>query len=245
MNIAFLGYLLLIVCKLSSSFPKYYLVEVEDKLSDRRKSEHSQDYSEPKSYIDNCKFIDDICHWQGDSLVKKTFRVGTENLWPNATVPYTLSSNFTAEQKDIIVKQAMKTFEDNTCLKFVEATNEKTWLSFVSSKTPGPCWASSGKQEGERQLGMADWCFVKAHILHELMHALGFMHENERSDRDEYVTFHNGLTASYFNDSNVDLLGTPYDYCSIVHPTFNKTDYDQVRNKIISDLSSKSIVNLY
>ena len=46
-------------------------------------------------------------------------------------------------------------------------------------------------------------------------------HENERQDRDEWVTFHGGETATV--QSEIDFLGTPYDYCSIMHPSENKS----------------------
>ena len=41
---------------------------------------------------------------------------------------------------------------------------------------------------GEQQLSIGQDCEYDGVIIHELMHALGFYHEQSRSDRDDFVT---------------------------------------------------------
>ncbi len=66
-------------------------------------------------------------------------------------------------------------------------------------------------------------CIHKGIAAHELIHALGFWHEQARPNRDDFVTvnFNNvipGMEHNFnkvFSDSTT--LGTPYDYYSLMH----------------------------
>eukprot|EP00063_Salmo_salar_P082205 XP_014057040.1 PREDICTED: meprin A subunit beta-like [Salmo salar] len=67
-------------------------------------------------------------------------------------------------------------------------------------------------------------CGIIAIVEHELLHALGFWHEQSRYDRDEYVTIVNeNILEGYQNNFNkysendTTTLGTPYDYYSVMH----------------------------
>ena len=49
------------------------------------------------------------------------------------------------------------------------------------------CWSQVGKRGGKQQLSLGSGCENKGRAIHELMHALGFLHEQSRQDRDEHV----------------------------------------------------------
>lgn len=51
------------------------------------------------------------------------------------------------------------------------------------------CWSYLGVRGGRQALSMqTPDCMSSGVAAHELMHALGFVHEQSRADRDNYVT---------------------------------------------------------
>lgn len=49
------------------------------------------------------------------------------------------------------------------------------------------CWSFVGDLKTGQNVSIGERCDTKAIIEHELLHALGFYHEQSRSDRDDYV----------------------------------------------------------
>ncbi|XP_063297693.1 astacin-like metalloendopeptidase [Pelobates fuscus] len=144
-------------------------------------------------------------------------------LWPaskNGTVfvPYTISSEYSAVQK-LLITNSIKQIELMTCVKFIERSSENDFLSIESGEG---CWSYVGKQYGKQVLSLAkSACLGSGIIQHELMHSLGFYHEQSRSDRDSYVD----INWQYINEEdwynfkieNNDTLDIPYDYKSVMH----------------------------
>ncbi|KAJ9590820.1 hypothetical protein L9F63_016151, partial [Diploptera punctata] len=67
-------------------------------------------------------------------------------------------------------------------------------------------------------------CCYNGAISHELLHCLGFLHQQNAHNREHYVTIHweNILEYAYMNfkkgsPSLVTSFGVPYDYNSIMH----------------------------
>jgi hypothetical protein len=70
-------------------------------------------------------------------------------------------------------------------------------------------------------------------IQHEMYHALGFYHEQSRSERDDYVIIHwqniEPLSANNFlkhNPSVITPFGEPYDYGSAMHYSRNAFSFN-------------------
>lgn len=64
-------------------------------------------------------------------------------------------------------------------------------------------------------------------VIHETLHALGFIHEHQRSDRDEFITinddcFPDSVAGNFIKDVDASKL-TKYDYNSVLH--YHKTAF--------------------
>lgn len=171
-------------------------------------------------------------YWQGDIRFlndeDKNGRgvvIGDNLKWPNNIMPYTISDTFTASERAIIL-DAMRQMEENTegCVTFVERTNQFNYVRIFPNG--GGCWSLLGRVGiGGQPLSLDTGCVVKGIVMHELLHAFGFYHEQARGDRDDYVIIHwdnipEGLWPQFEAEEEgvtINHLGTPYDYDSVMH----------------------------
>ncbi|XP_055548075.1 hatching enzyme 1.2-like [Wyeomyia smithii] len=144
--------------------------------------------------------------------------------WPNATLIYKFDGHFNKSERSFILG-AMKEFEKYTCVRFKERTNEKSYASIDNSAYG--CWADVGRGVGKTLVNLQQGCAdALTTPIHELMHALGFFHEHNRLDRDEFieVIYDNMIPdpSIYYNfqlpeDDEVTNFSIPYDIGSIMH----------------------------
>ena len=52
------------------------------------------------------------------------------------------------------------------------------------------CSSNVGRQGGNQTVSLDDGCITPTSVKHELMHAIGFYHEQSRRDRDKFVIIH-------------------------------------------------------
>lgn len=119
----------------------------------------------------------------------------------------------------------MKEMEKHTCLRFAEGCNQHRHYINITNYEDGGCIADIGYAHKVGQLlNLALECMYKGHIMHEFGHALGFQHQQNVPDRDNYVNIHfeNMDQKRYYefrNMSSNDVIdfGLAYDYRSIMH----------------------------
>uniref|UniRef100_A0A8C1K2F5 Metalloendopeptidase n=1 Tax=Cyprinus carpio TaxID=7962 RepID=A0A8C1K2F5_CYPCA len=133
--------------------------------------------------------------------------------------------------KIIIIKQkilffnAMSTFHNKTCIRFVPRLNQ---TDYISIENKDGCYSYLGRIGGKQVVSFnRQGCVYHGIIQHELNHALGFYHEHTRSDRDKYVKINWEYVptdkASNFQIQNTNNQNTTYDYGSIMH--YGKTAF--------------------
>ncbi|GAV09067.1 hypothetical protein RvY_18665 [Ramazzottius varieornatus] len=191
-----------------------------------------------------------------NAIVDKNLR------WKNGMVPYKISESFTTEQKRII-QDALRDIMAKTCIVFVPRRSEADYISFVNRGLG--CSSYVARVGGEQLIDLMVGCLsMLGEIQHEVMHALGFFHEQSRTDRDKYVTivWANLIpgTEDQFRTYRTDNLDMPYDYDSIMHYGWNYFAADRTRativpktarsaelgtRKIISDWDVEKINRLY
>lgn len=164
---------------------------------------------------------------EGDLVLPKTRNAmkcwNSNCLWRKSsnglvTIPYTVSRAFPYSEKSKIAN-AMKAFHQRTCIRFVPRRNQNAYISFENRDG---CYSSLGRTGGRQVLSLnREGCMYHGIIQHEMNHALGFQHEQTRSDRDQYVRINwqniEPRMAYNFHKQNTNNLNTPYDYSSIMH----------------------------
>ena len=145
---------------------------------------------------------------------------GTLCYWPDGIIPYVIDDG-TPERENIL--RDIRTWDKETVLRFVERTPQhENWVRFTSGSLTDTSTPLC------REGGIGEYIFLvnpgKSSFLHEIGHLIGMEHENQRRDRDRYLTvFRENIAETplarsawhsqpgYGPDTGV------YDYRSIMH----------------------------
>ncbi len=154
------------------------------------------------------------------------------NLWSNDTVYYLFDSGITTEERSLF-RKALREVEAISSLNFIEGGSSFDFI-FVRRNTDSDNVSSSpvGRVGGPQNLRVGANHWDDKYVLaHEVFHALGFMHEQSRLDRNTYVsivyplislTACSGSCWHNFDINSIAPVG-PYDFESIMH--YNDTAF--------------------
>ncbi|XP_041962060.1 meprin A subunit beta-like isoform X1 [Alosa sapidissima] len=138
-----------------------------------------------------------------------------------SSVPYLLGDTLDLHSKGIILR-AFEQFGLKSCINFTPWQNEDY---FIKLQKFGGCYSNVGKvSPGGQTVSIGHGCAVVHIVEHELLHALGFHHEQSRYDRDDHVTIiwenvKEGFEHNFnkVSEDSSSLLSTSYDYTSVMH----------------------------
>lgn len=138
------------------------------------------------------------------------------HLWPRGEIAYVIEPSAAGKRSSI--EWAVAQINSQTELKIRPRTNEVDYVKFRG--TGSGCSSYIGRQGGGQGIQIADCS--KGSIIHEILHAVGFYHEQSRSDRDSFITIMWSEIDEGFRDNFEKNTGRTrdigdYDYGSIMH----------------------------
>lgn len=145
------------------------------------------------------------------------YRPDPPQLWKDE-IPYSIDAKLEAPER---VKRAVDYFNRNTRVRFVPFRGQEDAIVFLTGKEH--CHSYLGRVGGHQPIFLSPKC-GQGEILHEMLHALGFIHEQSRGDRDRYVQILWQNIKPEFR-SQFDIVptawmgatkDTPFDYNSIM-----------------------------
>uniref|UniRef100_A0AAF5D367 Metalloendopeptidase n=1 Tax=Strongyloides stercoralis TaxID=6248 RepID=A0AAF5D367_STRER len=160
-----------------------------------------------------------------DSILSRKRRATYENghgKFEEKPIKYKIDNDV----NETLVKEAIKIVEEATCIRFKEDKQlNGSGLEFIESKDLYYADAI-GKVSSIKplKLGIAKEPVRVGFAVHEILHALGFFHEHQRSDREKYIEVNfDNIPEKYHSQFEMARLfqketyGIKYDYGSMLH----------------------------
>lgn len=167
--------------------------------------------------------LDDL---QKRAKMKRKRKGRSTSLWEGGVVPYVIDKKLD-KIKDRILS-AIEEVHNLSCVRWVKRKKQTDWVRFSADKHRCASFIGKSKLGGEQLILLGPRCASKGIILHEMLHAMGFWHEQSRLDRNRYVKvlFQNIVKGSMKNfkkypHTRFDVFRFPYDTKSLMHyPNF-------------------------
>lgn len=142
-----------------------------------------------------------------------------------------------------LIERAINEYHRRTCIRFVPRVGHEPDFISIESGSSG-CWSSVGRIGGKQVVNLqAPGCVTKiGTVIHEFLHVLGFLHEQNREERDRFVTIKTanikpGYEVNFDKAKKGETsgFGVPYDYGSVMHysaSAFSKNNMATIEAKM-------------
>ncbi len=152
---------------------------------------------EGKIYPRNVTVDEDMIVAYGDLIVgstddlddyqsgEKILSIPPPSLWPNGSIPYEFDDSLDDPIQIEIIKKVTNQLNELASIHFhPRKASEEHYVLF--KRGAQHCYANVGFRFGVTLVSLSSRCGEKE-INHELFHVLGFYHEQNRPDRDDYI----------------------------------------------------------
>jgi hypothetical protein len=164
-------------------------------------------------------------YFEGDMILDaRNGIIGDNYRWPNNVVVYAIDPLYNSTENAKLMA-ALNEIANQTCIKFRERTTETNYVFIVKREVGAGCSSQVGLRGGRQTINLEPSC-INRHgtLMHEMLHTIGFYHEQSRPDRDDYVTimYQNIIPGKEHNFNKytfqqVTSFGVEYDYGSVMH----------------------------
>uniref|UniRef100_A0AAY4EUP0 Metalloendopeptidase n=1 Tax=Denticeps clupeoides TaxID=299321 RepID=A0AAY4EUP0_9TELE len=206
-------------------------------------------------------YIEDDIAYPSESERNADPCTSTGCMWGKSTdglvyVPYVIANHYSSNEISVI-ERGLQSFSHVSCIRFVPRTNQRDYIYIQSLNG---CYSYIGRLGYGQELSLSrSGCIYYDTVQHELLHALGFNHEQTRSDRDNHIRilYENITPGMEHNFRKINTLnqGTPYDYNSVMHyhryafsknnqPTLEPIPNPNVEIGMATEMSQNDILRL-
>ena len=184
-------------------------------------------------YITQIMVDDDKLIYHGDVLLGHTkdldrfkkqgeIKRGKPKKWHQGVIPFQISPDLPNPDR---VLNAIEFINENTHVSFKEREGEKNFAFITIGGQQ--CYSNVGMIGGKQYIYLSNLCRTRE-VVHELMHTIGFFHEQNREDRDSYVDIlwdniadEHHMQFKKIPNEFLGVVGRPFDYQSIMlYPSY-------------------------
>ena len=183
---------------------------------------------EGNRYIEHINQVGPHLVYHGDVLLgssrdlerlmkNKVIKMAQPGKWTNGVIPYVIDEGLANYEK---VMDAIEYLNLQTNIRIVPREDQENYVRVTLGRQD--CYAYAGMIGGMQEIFLTPKCGVRE-ILHEFMHTIGFFHEQNREDRDQYVKIlwdniddNNKPQFKKIPDDFLGVKGRPFDFDSIM-----------------------------